>query len=449
MFPVSDVTGTASLGGRPHLRVSILWDLVCNKKSLKPMAQSVYMGGVLVGALVLGALSDRFGRRTVLLWSHMQMAISGICAAFSSSFALYCFWRFVTGVSQSGITLNIFSLTVEWTPTNMRTLISTINGYSYTSGQLLLAGLAYGIRDWRWLQFTVSAPYFIFFLYSWWFPESARWLILNNKTDVALKQLKRVAKLNGKEAEGNKLTTTILKSRMEKELSNTKKNYGMMDLFRTPVMRKNICCSMCVWFAASFGYYGLAMDLQGFGVDIYLLQVIFGIVDIPAKTIAIVSMSFIGRRWTLGSSLILAGLITLTNIFVPPELQIVRTALAVIGKGCLSACFTCALLYGGELYPTVVRQTAIGLMSTMARVGAMLAPFAKLASNTFPAATLGIYGGVPIIAGIIAYLLPETRNIPLPDTIEDIESRATKDAEKDKEPKKEETVLQETDMSLL
>ncbi|XP_067831612.1 solute carrier family 22 member 6-A-like [Heptranchias perlo] len=110
---------------------------------------------------------------------------------------------------------------VEWTPTNMRTLISTINGYSYTSGQLLLAGLAYGIRDWRWLQFTVSAPYFIFFLYSWWFPESARWLILNNKTDVALKQLKRVAKLNGKEAEGNKLTTTVAAVKSSRQTIST------------------------------------------------------------------------------------------------------------------------------------------------------------------------------------------------------------------------------------
>lgn len=40
-------------------------------------------------------------------------------------------------------------------------------GYCYTAGQFLLAGVAYGLPEWRWLQLTVSLPFFIFFLYSW------------------------------------------------------------------------------------------------------------------------------------------------------------------------------------------------------------------------------------------------------------------------------------------
>ncbi|GCC20507.1 hypothetical protein chiPu_0019069 [Chiloscyllium punctatum] len=150
-----------------------------------------------------------------------------------------------------------------------------------------------------------------------WLPESARWLILNDKADVALEQLRRVAKINGKEAKGKNLTLEILKSSMKDEQLTAKNKHGVLDLFRTPVIRKIACCTMLAWFATGFAYYGLAIDLQGFGVDIYLIQFIFGAVDVPAKFIGFISMNLIGRRFTHSTSLILAGCVIVANIFVP------------------------------------------------------------------------------------------------------------------------------------
>lgn len=57
---------------------------------------------------------------------------------------------------------------VEWMPTRGRTVAGILLGYSFTLGQLVLAGVAYVIRPWRWLQLAVSLPYLIFFLYSWY-----------------------------------------------------------------------------------------------------------------------------------------------------------------------------------------------------------------------------------------------------------------------------------------
>lgn len=59
------------------------------------------------------------------------------------------------------------------------------------------------------------------------------------------------------------------------------------------------------------------MDLQKFGVDIYLMQVIFGAVDIPAKVVITVSMSFLGRRPSQCGALIVAGVTILINLLVP------------------------------------------------------------------------------------------------------------------------------------
>ena len=70
-------------------------------------------------------------------------------------------------------------------------------------------------------------------------------------------------------------------------------------------------------FSTSFGYYGLSMDLQKFGVDIYLIQVIFGAVDFPAKVIINITMSYCGRRLSQCGGLVLAGITILSNLLVP------------------------------------------------------------------------------------------------------------------------------------
>lgn len=59
------------------------------------------------------------------------------------------------------------------------------------------------------------------------------------------------------------------------------------------------------------------MDLQKFGFNIYLTQLVFGAVDFPAKFISVMTITFVGRRFSQALSLILAGLCILANIFVP------------------------------------------------------------------------------------------------------------------------------------
>ncbi|XP_017803796.1 solute carrier family 22 member 8 isoform X3 [Papio anubis] len=185
------------------------WNLVCNSNKLKEMAQSIFMAGILIGGLVLGDLSDRFGRRPILTCSYLLLAASGSGAAFSPTFPVYVVFRFLCGCGISGITLSTVILNVEWVPTRMRAIMSTALGYCYTVGQFILPGLAYAIPQWRWLQLTVSIPFFIFFLSSWWTPESIRWLVLTGKSSKALKILRRVAAFNGKKEEGERLSLEL------------------------------------------------------------------------------------------------------------------------------------------------------------------------------------------------------------------------------------------------
>ncbi|KAM6226141.1 LOW QUALITY PROTEIN: solute carrier family 22 member 6-A-like, partial [Porphyrio hochstetteri] len=312
---------------------------------------------------------------------------------------------------------------LEWMPTRTRALVGTFMGYCYTLGQFLLAGVAFGLPHWRWLQLTVSLPFFGFFISSWWLPESARWLVMAGRSRQALGELRRVARANGRREEGDKLDLETLRSYMEKEMSSPRGHHTVLDLVRTPLVRRISCCLCVIWFSTSFAYYGLAMDLQNFDVDIYVIQLIFGAVDIPAKLVSILTITFVGRRFTQALALVLAGLAILGNVLVPRDLR-VPTALAVFGKGCLAASFNCVFLYTGELYPTVIRQTGMGLANTMARLGSITAPLVKMAGEPVPVLPVVIYGAAPVLAGAAATFLPETRDKALPETVEEVEGRS-------------------------
>ncbi|XP_027435870.1 solute carrier family 22 member 8 isoform X3 [Zalophus californianus] len=185
------------------------WDLVCESRRLKEVAQSVFMAGTLIGGIVLGDLSDRFGRKPILTCSYLLLAASGSGAAFSPNVSIYMVFRFLCGWSISGIVLSTVILNVECLSIQMRAIMSTLTGYFYTCGQFILPGLAYAIPQWRWLQLTVSIPFFAFFLLSWWIPESVRWMVLSGKFSKALKILRQIAALNGKKEEGKKLSVEV------------------------------------------------------------------------------------------------------------------------------------------------------------------------------------------------------------------------------------------------
>ncbi|XP_037323187.1 solute carrier family 22 member 6 isoform X4 [Pungitius pungitius] len=241
------------------------WQLVCSLRPLKQMIQTIYMAGVLTGAIIFGGLSDRFGRRSILIWSYLQLGILGCSSALSPSYTAYCIFRFLSGMAVSGIILNGVSLKVEWIPTKERTLVGTLSSFFFTFGQMVLAGLAYWLRDWRKLQLVACAPMFLFFSYSWWYVESARWLVLNRRSEEALKSLHRVARINGKPEVVDKLTLEVLHSHMSKEIESSRSTFTAYDLLRTRGMRRISICLVAVWFSTSFAYYGLAMDLQKFG----------------------------------------------------------------------------------------------------------------------------------------------------------------------------------------
>ena len=73
------------------------WDLVCEKNYLMETSQTVFSGGVMLGALLFPALADQFGRKPIHLLCQWLLVVVGFITAFSPNFTFFAIFRFLGG----------------------------------------------------------------------------------------------------------------------------------------------------------------------------------------------------------------------------------------------------------------------------------------------------------------------------------------------------------------
>ncbi|XP_078503412.1 solute carrier family 22 member 7-like [Lissotriton helveticus] len=399
--------------------IATQWDLVCERKWLNQASATFFFIGVTMGAILIGYLSDRFGRRTILLVCFVFTLVFGTAAAASINYPMLAVFRSLSGVSLSGLSIITVALSVEWVDMKHRTLAGCLASLCWSIGTMFLALVAYLIRDWRWLLVALTSPCILGIISIWWLPESARWLLAKGKVKETYAYLVRCSSMNGQECLSSKINTETLSDIAKEE--NTGAHYSYIDLFRTPVLRKISICAGMVWFGVAFCYYGISLNITGFGLDMYMTQFIYGAIEIPCKVGIYIFMNKGGRRYAQAWTLLITGFFLGINTLIPVSQDVLRTIIAIIGKGFSESSFTSVMLYTAELYPTVLRQNGIGYNSFLARIGGSLAPLVLLLDEVWEVLPQLIYCSVAIVCGLVAFSLPETLNVRLPDTVKDIE----------------------------
>jgi hypothetical protein len=97
----------------------------------------------------------------------------------------------------------------------------------------------------------------------------------------------------------------------------------------------------------------------------------------------------------------------------------IRLVFSLVGKFGSSAAFAVVFLYTAELFPTPMRNSAVGMCSTLARIGGILAPTVAQLGYARPQIPFLIFGSATLIGGATAFLLPETMGHQLPDTVQE------------------------------
>ncbi|XP_076848225.1 solute carrier family 22 member 7-like [Brachyhypopomus gauderio] len=395
------------------------FNLVCQTKGLTKASISIFFAGVMFGSVIYGILSDKYGRKTMLLVSYVTSLVFSTASAFSTGFIMFTVFRFLTGFNLAGISIITLVLCIEWVDIEHRTFIGVIGSIAWTLGNLMLAGIAYMVTDWRMLIITVTTPLGLAVVTWWWIPESARWLIVSGKIDRAYGYLQRCASVNGRQD----FTARIKPETLSTVVTADKQghNYTYLDLIKTPRLRRLTLLTGFAWYGVASTYYGISLNITGFGLSLHLTYFIYAAIELPAKILVYFSLKRLGRRPSQVGTLVLTGVCIISNIILPKDYWTFRTVIAVLGKGLSEASFTSVFLYTTELYPTAVRQNGMGYTSFMARLGASISPLIMLLEEVWLLLPQVVFGTLAVCTGLVASLFPETNHARLPETIADIE----------------------------
>ena len=410
--------------------------------TLSGWANSCALLGCLAGSLLAGGLSDQFGRKKLLIFSAFLFALSSVLTGWAGTFNQFVAWRMVGGVAI-GMASNLSPLYIaEVAPAQLRGRLVTLNQLTIVFGilaaQLLNLLIAQPVPEkataqfiaqswngqygWSWMFTLVAAPSLLFFVSSFFVPESPRWLVKNGQNALGRRVLARI----GGEAYADRETAEIQATIAAEEVAHVR----FADLL-APRMVKILLigCALAVlqqWSGINvlFNYASNIFNDAGFGVNTVLwFIVITGVVNAAFTFVALATVDHWGRR-----SLMLFGcagialshlLIGLAYLLKLKGLAVLIFSLAAIGcYGMSLAPVTWVLI--SEIFPNRIRGAAISVAVSALWIACFILTY------TFPILERGIgtgntfwtYSGICVVGvAFIWFMVPETKG----KTLEQIE----------------------------
>eukprot|EP01018_Ginkgo_biloba_P030864 Gb_11984 [translate_table: standard] len=403
------------VGGK-SISIIAEWSLTCNNKFKAGVPASMFFIGCFIGrSVVLGKMADSYlGRKRTMMLACFLTAITGFLTALSPNFWAYAVLRLISGFSRAGIGICCLVLSTESVGRKWRGQVGQYGFFFFTAGFLMLPGMAYLTRtSWRHTYVFISVLPVIYSTGILPFvSESPRWLAVRGRTEEAMQILRRMAELNGK-----KLPEHLIIIFSDTNSCLKKKNDN---LWSARWARRRMGLVMAVGFGIGLVYYGVQLNVENLGFDLYFTVAVNAVMEIPAVFVGSLLLACMDRRPLVAACGILGGLsciaCTLLNsagIFGWPQLVVES-----LGFMAVSTAFDVLYIYSVELFPTNVRSLAVSMLRQAIMSGAALAPLLVVLGRIDSSISFLVFGVLGIFSGLLTLCLPETRNSPLYETLE-------------------------------
>ncbi|GAB3608312.1 MULTISPECIES: MFS transporter [Humibacter] len=404
---------------------------------LGPVAIGIIVAGAslgsFVGALAAGPLTDRFGRKSLLLADSALFAIGSLISAFAFEPVTLTIGRLIIGIAIGADSAIATAYISEFAPKRRRGSLAIIQQWMITIGILaayviavIVLGIAPGAAstvDWRIMLGIGFIPAIISLIMRARMPESPRWLLEHGKEEKAIKAFE----LLGMEATAEQVHEEALAVRAEQE------RVAGQSLWTKPVRRALVI--VCVFFIlqqitginVAF-YYGphlltpyfvhpgtSAVQSEIYGV---IAAGILAVVNVIATYFAFRFIDSIGRRRLAIGAYIGMAVFLLVGSYGASFLSgVPQLVVVMVGFALFIACFAIGIggtgwLLQGEVFPTAVRGRASGIgaaVDWLANYGLVLV-FPIMQVGMGLGWTMIVFAALCVIGIFFVYFfLPETK----------------------------------------
>lgn len=214
----------------------------------------------------------------------------------------------------------------------------------------------------------------------------------------------------------------------EESITNNKQHYGTyLDILKSPKIRLYTFITATVWLCCAHTFFGINQYIGRLQGNIYLNVLLSGLSLAPGVVLVVVATLYLRRKTSVIISFTVAGVSLLTFVFLPNHLDVPRLIMAMIGLIGAYTSFVQVYLYTSEIFPTVIRNSAMGFASVFARFGGFIAPFVVNIGVEW--ASILIFSSLAFCGAILCYFLPETKGMALFNTIKQTENAENRNVE--------------------